>query len=251
MTPERLRALLEAVQGGQASIDDAMERLATLPFVEVGGFARLDHHRALRQGFPEVVLGQGKTAAQVIAIVGELARGGGDVLVTRADAALVEAVRAALPALEHHASARCLLLRQAEWRDRGRGEVLIVSAGTADVPVAEEAALVAELAGNRVGRLFDVGVAGLHRLLGALDRLRAAEVIVVCAGMEGALPSVVGGLVDRPVVAVPTSIGYGVSAGGMTALHAMLSSCAPGVGVVNIDNGFGAGMLAAAINRKR
>ncbi len=251
MTPERLRALLEAVQGGQASIDDAMERLATLPFVEVGGFARLDHHRALRQGFPEVVLGQGKTAAQVIAIVGELARGGGDVLVTRADAALVKAVRAALPALEHHASARCLLLRQAEWRDRGRGEVLIVSAGTADVPVAEEAALVAELAGNRVGRLFDVGVAGLHRLLGALDRLRAAEVIVVCAGMEGALPSVVGGLVDRPVVAVPTSIGYGVSAGGMTALHAMLSSCAPGVGVVNIDNGFGAGMLAAAINRKR
>ena len=251
MTPDRLRALLESVQGGQTSIDDALGRLATLPFADVGGFARLDHHRALRQGFPEVVLGLGKTADQVIAIVRELAKGGGDVLVTRAEAPVVEAARSALPALEHHATARCLLLRQTAWRDRGRGEVLVVSAGTADVPVAEEAALVAELAGNRVGRLFDVGVAGLHRLLDALGPLRAAEVIIVCAGMEGALPSVVGGLVDRPVVAVPTSVGYGVSAGGVAALHAMLSSCAPGVGVVNIDNGFGAGMLAAAINRKR
>ncbi len=251
MSPERLRALLEAVHGGQTSIDEALARLATLPFAEVGGYARLDHHRALRQGFPEVVLGQGKTSEQVIAIVRELAQGGGDVLVTRAEAAVVVAASAALPALEHHASARCLVLRQTAFSDRGRGEVLVVSAGTADVPVAEEAALVAELAGNRVGRLFDVGVAGLHRLLGSLERLRAAEVIVVCAGMEGALPSVVGGLVDRPVVAVPTSIGYGVSAGGVAALHAMLSSCAPGVGVVNIDNGFGAGMLAAAINRKR
>jgi NCAIR mutase (PurE)-related protein len=251
MDPGLLKALLEEVQRGEMSVEAAVGALAALPFREVQGMAHVDHHRALRTGFPEVVLGLGKTPEQVAAIVEELARAGGDVLVTRATEAQAAAVRALFPEARHDVTARCLVLERRSFVDRGRGVVLVISAGTADVPVAEEAALVATLAGNRVERIYDVGVAGLHRLLAHVDRLRAAEVIIVCAGMEGALPSVVGGLVDRPVLAVPTSIGYGASFGGVAALLGMLSSCASGVGVVNIDNGFGAGMLASAINRVR
>lgn len=251
MDPSLVRELLERVARGEVAVDAGVEALRTLPFKQVGGVAHVDHHRALRTGFPEVVLGQGKTPEQVAAIVEELAGGGGNVLVTRASDEQAAAVALRVPGVRHERAARALVLEQRAFVDRGRGAVLVISAGTSDVPVAEEAALTSHLLGNRTERLFDVGVAGLHRLLAHTDRLRAAEVLIVVAGMEGALPSVVGGLVDRPVIAVPTSIGYGASFGGLAALLGMLNTCAPGVGVVNIDNGFGAGMLAAAINRKR
>lgn len=250
MNPAHLRDLLERLARGEASVDDALGALKTLPFRDLG-FAKVDHHRHLRAGAPEVVLGQGKTAEQIAHIMAELAKTGANVLATRVDAAQAEVVLREVEGARYEAAARALVVEQAPWEDRGRGEILVVSAGTSDLPVAEEAALTARLLGNRVGRIHDVGVAGVHRALAHVDRLRAAEVLVVVAGMEGALPSLVAGLVDRPVIAVPTSIGYGASFGGLAALLGMLTSCAAGVTVVNIDNGFGAAYAASLINRRR
>ncbi|MCP4603819.1 MAG: nickel pincer cofactor biosynthesis protein LarB [Proteobacteria bacterium] len=250
MNPERLRKLLKDVQEGHTAVDDAIEELSTLPFADLG-MAMVDHHRALRTGFPEVVLGQGKTVEQITAIVKELARQGNNVLVTRIDDEKAEAICRQVEGMTHRVEARSLVLEQTEVVHRGVGLIAVVTAGTSDIPVAEEAALVAEFAGNEVKRMFDVGVAGIHRLFHHLDDLRRAAAIVVVAGMEGALASVVGGLVSCPVIAVPTSLGYGASFGGVAALLSMLNSCSAGVTVVNIDNGFGAGYAAALINRER
>jgi NCAIR mutase (PurE)-related protein len=215
------------------------------------GFAHADTHRHLRTGFPEVVLGQGKTPEQIAAILIELRRGGSTVMATRVSAEVAALVVPAVSDARYLPVPRAVVVGPMPAPDRGRGAIAVLSAGTADVPVAEEAALTAELAGNVVERIYDVGVAGLHRLMVYRERLERAEVIVVAAGMEGALPSVVGGLFARPVIAVPTSVGYGASLGGLAALLAMLNSCAPGIAVVNIDNGFGAGQMAAMINRRR
>jgi hypothetical protein len=255
MDPDRLKALLQAVEARQTSVDEAMRELREAPLHAAGfaamGFAHADTHRHLRTGFPEVVLGQGKTPEQIAAILIELRRGGSTVMATRVSAEAAAIVVAAVPEARHLPVPRAVVVGPMPAPDRGRGLIAVLSAGTADVPVAEEAALTAELAGNRVERIFDVGVAGLHRLLVSREKLETAEVIVVAAGMEGALPSVVGGLFARPTIAVPTSVGYGASLGGMAALLSMLNSCAAGVAVVNIDNGFGAGQMAAMINRKR
>jgi NCAIR mutase (PurE)-related protein len=245
-----LQQLLAAVKGGSCSVDEALERLRHLPYEDIG-FAKLDHHRGLRNGFPEVVLGEGKDAAQIVAIAERLRATGGDVLLTRLGAEAAGALLAALPDFRYHAGARVAWYRARELPPTGRGPVLVVTAGTADLPVAEEAAISAEVMGNAVERLYDVGVAGIHRLLDGRDRLWSAAVLIVVAGMEGALPSVVGGLVDRPVIAVPTSVGYGTSLGGLAALLAMLNTCAAGVVVVNIDNGFGAAAAATRINQQR
>ena len=250
MDPDRLRNLLESVAARRVPVEEAVRELRELPFRSLG-FAHADTHRHLRTGFPEVVLGEGKTPEQIAAIMVELAKGGSTVLATRVSPEAAAAVRLAVPAVRHLPVPRALVLGETPAPDRGRGMIAVVSAGTADVPVAEEAALTAELAGNQVERLFDVGVAGLHRLLARKELIERAEIIVVVAGMEGALPSVVAGLFARPVIAVPTSVGYGASMGGIAALLAMLTSCAAGVSVVNIDNGFGAGQLAAMLNRKR
>lgn len=249
MDPRELEALLRAVKEGRVSPEEAVERLKTLPYEDLG-FARPDHHRALRRGFPEVVFGGGKTPAQVAAIVERLAAQGHNVLVTRTTAEVhrLVAERQAGDSVQYHEAARCLSVRRAAVIPLP-GRVAVVCAGTSDVPVAEEAALTAEFFGAEVDRVYDVGVAGLHRLLDRAAVLRAARVVVVAAGMEGALPSVVGGLVEAPVVAVPTSVGYGASFQGLAALLAMLNSCASGVAVVNIDNGFGAGYMACAILR--
>jgi NCAIR mutase (PurE)-related protein len=250
MTLPPLRDLLEQVEHGRLAAGDAERRLREylreLPFEDLG-FARVDHHRSLRQGFPEVILGTGKTPAQIAAIAARIVARGHSLLVTRTDEAAFTAVREAVPAAEFHGEARAITLRQNDI-EPGKGTVLVAAAGTSDLPVAEEAAVSAEIMGNQLERLYDVGVAGLHRLLSAHDRLAAARVIIVVAGMEGALPSVVAGLVKVPVVAVPTSIGYGASFGGLAALLGMLNSCAAGVSVVNIDNGFGAATVASAIN---
>ncbi|MCS6914871.1 MAG: nickel pincer cofactor biosynthesis protein LarB [Myxococcales bacterium] len=246
MDPQRLRGLLEAVAQGRTDVDTAMQALARLPFADLG-FARVDHHRALRTGVPEVVLAEGKQTDHLVAVVAELAAAGSNVLCTRASPEQAAAVRARLPGADYHATARLITLVQRPVERRGGGEVLVLSAGTSDLRVAEEAALVAEHLGCQVGRLYDVGVAGLHRLLAHLERLRQARVLIVVAGMEGALASVAAGVSGRPVIAVPTSIGYGASFGGLAALLAMLSSCAAGVTVVNIDNGFGAGYAAALV----
>jgi pyridinium-3,5-biscarboxylic acid mononucleotide synthase len=250
MDPERLRALLQAVQAGDTSISEAIRELRELPFRTLE-FARVDTHRHLRTGFPEVVFGEGKTPEQIAAILAQLAAAGSTALATRISPAAAEQVRATVPAARYLPLPRALVLGPTPAPDRGRGTIAVVSAGTADISVAEEAALTAELAGNRVERLFDVGVAGLHRLLASRAVVEQAEIIVVVAGMEGALPSVVAGLFARPVIAVPTSVGYGASLGGIAALLSMLNSCAAGVAVVNIDNGFGAGQMAAMLNRKR
>lgn len=250
MNPKKLKKLLREVKTGKVSIDKAMECLACLPFVDIGS-AVVDHHRTLRTGFPEVVLGKGKTKEQIAAIVQELARAGGNVLVTRVDPEKAMAVCLEVPRLQYRPESQTLVLTQERIALRGRGSIAVVTAGTSDIPVAEEAAQVAELSGNEVVRIFDVGVAGVHRLFHRLEDLRKATVIVVVAGMEGALASVIGGVVDCPVIAVPTSIGYGASFGGIAALLGMLNSCAAGVTVVNIDNGFGAGYAASLINRKQ
>ena len=246
----QLRALLEAVGTGSLTPEAAQEQLLQVlrqqPYEDLG-FARVDHHRNARQGFPEVVFGQGKTSSQVAAIARRIGDAGHALLVTRTTREAFDCVRADLPAAKHHELARCITLGH-DSVPKGRGTVLIAAAGTADLPVAEEAAVTAEVMGNTVDRLYDVGVAGLHRLLKEHARLHAARVIVVVAGMEGALPSVVGGLVDVPVIAVPTSVGYGANFGGLTALLAMLNSCATGISVVNIDNGFGAAAIASSIN---
>ena len=212
------------------------------------GFAKIDYHRELRQGFPEVIYCAGKTTEQVITIFQYLAQKcEGNLLATRADRDVYEAIAAKFPEVQYHDIARLIVLRRG--KQDFRGHILVISAGTSDLPVAEEAALTAEVMGNRVERLYDTGVAGIHRLLDRMDKLQSARVLIVVAGMEGALASVVGGLVDKPVIAVPTSVGYGASFGGVSALLSMLNSCASGVGVVNIDNGFGAGYLASSINR--
>jgi NCAIR mutase (PurE)-related protein len=250
MDPDRLRELLESVASRRVAVDEAVRELRDLPFRALG-FAHADTHRHLRTGFPEVVLGEGKTPEQIAAIMHELAKGGSTVLATRVSLEAAAVVRTALPAVRHLPVPRALVLGPTPASDRGRGTIAVVSAGTADVPVAEEAALTAELAGNKVERLFDVGVAGLHRLVAHRSLIENAEILIVVAGMEGALPSVVAGLFARPVIAVPTSVGYGASLGGIAALLAMLTSCAAGVSVVNIDNGFGAGQLAAMLNRRR
>jgi NCAIR mutase (PurE)-related protein len=247
---KHLRDLLECVARGDvqvgAALDQLVDALRARPFEDLG-FARVDHHRAVRQGFPEVVLGLGKTPAQIAAIAVEIASRGSTLLVTRANDDAFAAVRESLPGATYYSAARIIALRQQDV-SKGKGTVLIAAAGTSDLPVAEEAAVTAELMGNDVERLYDVGVAGLHRLLTARPALESARVIVVVAGMEGALPSVVAGLVSVPVIAVPTSIGYGASFGGIAALLGMLNSCASGVSVVNIDNGFGAANIASLIN---
>jgi NCAIR mutase (PurE)-related protein len=250
MNAAKLKALLEEVAAGRLSTPEAervlLDALRAQPFEDLG-FARVDHHRALRQGFPEVVLGLGKTPAQIAAIAAEIVGRGSTLLVTRAGEDAYAAVRAQVPQAVYYAEARVVALRQGDVMP-GTGRIAVVSAGTSDLPVAEEAACTAELMGNEVERVYDVGVAGLHRLLSERARLAEARVIVVVAGMEGALPSVVSGLVSVPVIAVPTSIGYGASFGGLAALLGMLNSCASGVSVVNIDNGFGAANIASLIN---
>lgn len=247
MDPAAMRKMMEAVQRGDLSVDEALARLARMPFESLD-FATIDHHRALRCGFAEVVYCHGKTPGQAAAIFARLATGGGNVLATRADADHAGAIRTACPTAEFHAAARCVTLRQKPAR-LSAGTIALVAAGTADGGVIEEARVTCEIMDQRVRVINDVGVAGLHRLLARLDALREARVIIAAAGMEGALPSVIGGLVSSPVIAVPTSIGYGASFGGIAPLLTMLNSCAAGVCVVNIDNGFGAGYLAAMINR--
>jgi len=250
MNRSALRVLLDEVRNGTVSPEIAEARLhdvmARSPFEDLG-FARVDHHRALRKGFPEVVFGPGKTPEQIAAISERIVSRGDSLLVTRTTAEAFAAVAAQVPAAVFHELARAVSFSQGEVTP-GRGVILVAAAGTSDLPVAEEAAVTAELMGNEVDRLYDVGVAGLHRLLAARERLTKARVVVTVAGMEGALPSVIGGLVSVPVVAVPTSVGYGASFQGLTALLAMLNSCAMGVAVVNIDNGFGAAAIASAIN---
>ena len=247
---KQLQDLLDQVAAGTLDPAAAKARLIGVmraqPFEDLG-FARVDHHRSVRQGFPEVILGLGKTPAQIAAIAAEIVARGSTLLVTRTSEAAYEAVRARVPAAVYHADASLITLRQQDITP-GKGTIIVAAAGTSDLPVAEEAARTAELMGNEVTRLYDVGVAGLHRLLGERERLNAARVIIVVAGMEGALPSVVAGLVSAPVIAVPTSIGYGASFGGIAALLGMLNSCASGVSVVNIDNGFGAATIASLIN---
>ncbi len=247
MEQKRLKKLLEAVAGGSLAPDDALERLKNLPFEDLG-FAKLDHHRNLRKGYPETVFAQNKTPEQVVAIVTRMRDHGSNVLATRCSREVVEAVLAAHPDAVHHEIARAITIT-VEAPQRRDGYAAVVSAGTSDLPIAEEAVVTCEALGTRVNRVYDVGVAGLHRLLEQRPILSGADVLVVCAGMEGALPSVVAGLVEQPVIAVPTSVGYGASFGGIAALLGMLNSCATGISVVNIDNGFGAGVLAAMINR--
>jgi NCAIR mutase (PurE)-related protein len=245
---DSLRDLLESVRAGDVSVDRATDRLAELPFVTTAE-ARVDIHRALRQGIPEVVYGERKTAAQIAEVAQALRSAGQDILVTRVDEEKAALVREALGGLEYDSVSRLLWGGSEEVPIKGKGTILVVSAGTADLPVAAEAVGVARRFGNKVELLQDVGVAGLHRLLASLPLLRSARVLIVVAGMEGALPSVVGGLVDKPVIAVPTSVGYGASLGGVTALLGMLTSCASNVTTVNIDNGFGAAHVATLINR--
>ena len=246
MDREKVRQLLEAVAAGALAPEQAMARLRDLPVDDLR-FARVDLHRSLRHGVPEAVFCQGKTPAQVVAIVTKLAVGHDNILATRAEAAVTAALEASGLPVRVHAEARLVVVKPRP--QEGVGLIVVVSAGTSDMPVAEEAAVTAETMGNRVERVFDCGVAGLHRLVPHLDRLNEANAIIAVAGMEGALPSVLGGLVDRPVIAVPTSVGYGASFGGVAALLAMLNSCAPGVSVVNIDNGYGAAAQANQINK--
>ncbi len=247
MNTESIRKLFEQVRAGKVSPDYAVQQLRHLPFEDLG-FAKVDHHRALRVGMPEVVFGERKTPAQVAGIFKRLAMHGKNVLATRATKEQFKAVKKVARGARYEETARAIILR----RDRtlyGKGVIAIVSAGTSDIPVAEEAVITAELMGNQVERIYDVGVAGIHRLLAQQKSLRAARVVIVCAGMEGALPSVVGGLIGAPVIAVPTSVGYGAAFEGLAALLGMMNSCASNVTVVNIDNGFGAGYVASLINR--
>jgi len=249
MNIRKLESLLEKVQSGKTSIEEAMGQLKSLPFEDLG-FSRIDHHRSLRKGFPEVIWGEGKTTNEILSIMKQLKEKGQNILATRLDEEKARRIRKAFPKSEYHSRSRVLTYLTHPVEVTGKGRILVITAGTTDIPVAEEAAITARLMGNEVETVYDVGVAGIHRLLHERERMEAAHVLIVVAGMEGALPSVVGGLVNRPVIAVPTSIGYGTSFGGITALLAMLNSCASGVAVVNIDNGFGAGYIASLINRK-
>jgi len=250
VTPEWIRALLEAVGNGQTNVDEAFEQLVQLPFEDLG-FARIDHHRALRQGFPEVIFCSGKTVEQVVAIAERIVASGTTLLATRADGDCQDALLAKFAEAEVNVLARTVVIAGEQASAERVGKVLVVAAGTSDLPVAEEAVETVRVMGNDVETLYDVGVAGIHRLLASRERIASASVIIVVAGMEGALPSVVGGLVEVPLIAVPTSVGYGASFNGLAALLGMLNSCAAGVTVVNIDNGFGAGVAASKINRLR
>ena len=243
-----LKKLMEDVRAGKTGPDDAVERLKALPFEDLE-FATVDTHRSLRQGFPEVIFGQGKTVAQIRAIARVMLRGKENVLVTRVDERKGHALKKAFPKGAYNVTARTFFIKSHAVKKAGKGVILVVCAGTSDAPVAEEAAVTAECMGNSVERLYDVGVAGIHRLLYRKEAILSANVLIVVAGMEGALPSVVSGLVGRPVIAVPTSVGYGANLGGLTTLLAMLNSCAAGITVVNIDNGFGAAYAASLINR--
>lgn len=248
MNPRKLEELLEKVKLGKTSIDEAIARLKSLPFEDLG-YARIDHHRSLRRGFPEVIWGGGKSSNQILLIIKEMKRRDQNVLITRLDGKKAKAILRVFPKGRYHPVSRVLTYLIHPVKNQGKGTILVITAGTTDIPVAEEAVITAQFMGNHVETLYDVGVAGIHRLLSERERLEKARVLIVVAGMEGALPSVVGGLVDRPVIAVPTSVGYGTSFGGITALLAMLNSCASGVAVVNIDNGFGAGYMASLMNR--
>lgn len=248
MHPNDLLTLLQSIRDGGLSVEAGMERLRALPFEDVG-VAMIDHHRELRQGAPEVIFGEGKSAAQIFTIVEKMAEKGSNVLVTRLAAEKAEPLLARFPDATYDADARAFCLRQRPVEIATSGTVLVVCAGTSDLPVAREAAITARMLGNPVEELVDVGVAGIHRLFARADKLRGAAVVIVVAGMEGALPSVIGGLVAAPVIAVPTSVGYGAAFGGVAALLGMLNSCAGGVTVVNIDNGFGAAYAATRINR--
>jgi pyridinium-3,5-biscarboxylic acid mononucleotide synthase len=248
MDSDRLIELLEQVRRQEVTVERAVARLRYLPFEDLG-FAKVDHHRALRQGFPEVILGQGKDVRDIAAIVRTMRRRESNVLITRLDPDQIGQLKNQLTGLKFHRVARAATWIRKPIKILGKGTVLVVCAGTSDIPVAEEAVLTATMMGNRVEKLFDVGVAGIHRLLQNRARLTDAAVLIVVAGMEGALPSVVAGLIDKPVIAVPTSVGYGASFHGISALLGMLNSCAAGVTVVNIDNGFGAGFAASLINR--
>ena len=248
MTPDYIKELLDAVKEGTTSVDAAVEQLRQLPFQDLG-CAQVDHHRELRQGMPEVIFGEGKSVEQIVRIMSAMSAKGSNILLTRLAQEKAQAVLALFPTAAYHAEARCLTLEQRPPEQRGKGTILVVSAGTSDIPVAAEALLTARFLGNETAQLYDVGVSGIHRLLARRELLCSASVIIVVAGMEGALPSVVGGLVDKPVIAVPTSVGYGASFGGIAALLGMLNSCAAGVTVVNIDNGFGAACAASLINR--
>jgi len=248
MKREALEQLLESVRLGETSVDEAVGRLRELPFEDLG-YAKVDHHRALRKSFPEVIFCEGKAPAHVVGIVQSIRARSNLVLATRATPALYEAVRADVPEAVYHEQARIIQVGEFRPDPASKGTVLVISAGTADIAVAEEAATTAEAAGSTVQRLYDVGVAGIHRLLAHRKALDEARVLIVVAGMEGALASVVGGLVDKPVIAVPTSVGYGASFNGLAALLGMLNSCASGLVVVNIDNGFGAGYFAALLTK--
>jgi pyridinium-3,5-biscarboxylic acid mononucleotide synthase len=247
LNAESIRKLFDQVREGKLSPDRAAERLRHLPFEDLG-FAKVDHHRALRAGMPEVVFGEGKSPAQMAQIFLRLAKHGGNILATRASKEQFAAVRRKLPKAEYRVPARAIVL-QRDKKKYGKGTIAVISAGTSDIPAAEEAVVTAEIMGNDVEHLYDVGVAGIHRLLANRRTLARARVVIVCAGMEGALPSVVGGMVGVPVIAVPTSVGYGAAFKGLAALLGMMNSCASNVSVVNIDNGFGAGYVAALINR--
>jgi len=248
MKEENLKALINKIKTGEIDVDSALEKLKTLPYEDIG-FAKVDNHRSLRQGILEIVFGAGKTKEQIVQIMDVLVKGGNDAIVTRTNNDVFNHVRKKHKKATYNEHARMIVVKRTKRTKRNKGLILIICAGTSDIPVAEEAAVVAEIMGNKVERLYDVGVAGVHRLLSKIDLIMSATVLIVVAGMEGALPSVVGGLVDKPVIAVPTSVGYGANFGGISALLGMLNSCALGVSVVNIDNGFGAGCVANLINR--
>jgi NCAIR mutase (PurE)-related protein len=249
MDKDLLTELLASVAGGQISVDDAAEKLQHIAYEDIT-YAHIDHHRSLRKGFPEVIFGEGKTSDQITGIMEKMADQENIILVTRVDQQKADRVLARFPKAVYHADARMIVMELKAVATRGRGPILIISAGTSDIPVAKEAYLTAKAMGNAVDTIYDVGVSGIHRLLNHKKKINQAAVLIVAAGMEGALPSVVAGMVDRPVIAVPTSVGYGVNLGGLTALFAMLNSCSSNVAVVNIDNGFGAGYMASMINRE-
>lgn len=248
MNMDTLKQILQQVANGGKTVDDAAESLKHLSFQDIE-YAHIDHHRSLRKGFPEVIFGEGKTADQISGILAEMSSQENVILVTRVAESKAQQILPAIPSATYHKTARMLVCSRGEPPMSGKGEILILSAGTSDLPVAKEALLTAKYMGNQTELIQDVGVAGIHRLFNYKDRIEKAAVLVVVAGMEGALPSVVAGLVSKPVIAVPTSIGYGASFGGLTALFSMLNSCSSNVAVVNIDNGFGAGFMAATINR--
>jgi NCAIR mutase (PurE)-related protein len=249
MNEELLKKILNQVARGQRSVEEAVQELTHLPFEDIG-YAHIDHHRSIRKGFPEVIFGENKSAEEILGIMERMIRQENAVLVTRIDPEKSAYLTSRIQDAAYNKEARMLVWRGQDIPIRGKGTILVVTAGTSDIPVAAEARLTAEVMGNRVETIFDVGVAGIHRLMAHRKRIENAAVLVVAAGMEGALPSVVAGLTARPVIAVPTSIGYGASFGGLTALLAMLNSCSSNVAVVNIDNGFGAGYMAAIINRE-